>query len=201
MKLAEAKEEFRKIVAGYFGSDHVFYANSKMAKLPEPYITIHFTGITRQTHETRIQFRNGDANAYRQIEASVDVNLYTKGRSIDGSKTVYADTALDDMIGFLDYVQSNYGLGVTRRNNMAILVASQPKDMSALIREAQYQYRAMAEFTVRFTDMTNGEFYQNNNELPNSSGGGNKSMITEPSWIEEVEVAQTESEQNEGGTE
>lgn len=201
MKLSEAKEEFRKLVASYFGDGHVFFANSKMTKLPEPYVTIHFTGITRQVHESKTTSKDGYSKAYREIEADVDVNLYTKGRSVDGSKTVYADTALDDMIGLLDYLESDYCLSKTRCREMAIAVATQPKDVSALIREAQFQYRSMASFTVRFTDMTFGDYYQNNNELPNASGGGNTEMITEPSYIEAVEIAQSSAEQNEGGTE
>lgn len=201
MKLSEAKEEFRKLVAGYFGDDHVFFANSKMTKLPEPYLTIQATGIQRQVHEAKLMRASGYNNAYREIVASVDLNLYTKGKSVSGSKTVYADTALDDMIGFLDYLESDAGLGMQETAGISVAVESQPKDMSALIREAQFQYRSMASFTVRFTDMTFGDYYQNNNELPNSSGGGNTEMITEPSYIEAVEIAQSSTEQNEGGTE
>ncbi len=201
MKLSEAKEEFRKLVAGYFGDGHVFFANSKMTKLPEPYLTIQATGIQRQVHEAKLMRASGYNDAYREIVASVDLNLYTKGKSVNGSKTVYADTALDDMIGFLDYLESDAGLGMQETAGIAVAVESQPKDMSALIREAQFQYRSMASFAVRFTDMTFGDYYQNNNELPNSSGGGNTEMITEPSYIEAVEIARPSTEQNEGGTE
>ncbi len=196
MKIAEAKEAFRKLVADYFGSDHVFFANSKMTKMPEPYVTIQFTGLERQIHETKVLNSDGDVRAYREMTASVDVNLYTRGRSVEGNRTVFADTALDDMVSFLDYLGSDMGLGYQYKNGMAVAVASQPRDLSALIREAQFQYRSMVELTVRFTDMTYGDYYQNNNEIPNPSGGGNKKMVTEASYIEEAEItAQTESEQ------
>lgn len=195
MKIAEAKEEFRKLVADYFGDSHVFYAQTKMVKLPEPYITIQITGINRQVHESKLIEDSGYVDAYREIVASVDLNLYTKGRSIAGSSTVYANTSLDDLVGFMDYLESEAGIGKQDTAGIAIAVDSQPKDLSALIREAQFQYRAMASFTLRFTDMTYGDYYQNNNELPNASGGGNKEMITEPSYIETVEIAQDDSGQ------
>ena len=95
----------------------------------------------------------------------------------------------------MDYLESEAGIGKQDTAGIAIAVDSQPKDLSALIREAQFQYRAMASFTLRFTDMTYGDYYQNNNELPNASGGGNKEMITEPSYIETVEIAQDDSGQ------
>lgn len=195
MKIAEAKEEFRKLVADYFGDSRVFYAQTKMVKLPEPYITIQITGINRQVHESKLIEDSGYVDAYREIVASVDLNLYTKGRSIAGSSTVYANTSLDDLVGFMDYLESEAGIGKQDTAGIAIAVDSQPKDLSALIREAQFQYRAMASFTLRFTDMTYGDYYQNNNELPNASGGGNKEMITEPSYIETVEIAQDDSGQ------
>lgn len=190
MKIAEAKEEFRKLVADYFGDSHVFYAQTKMVKLPEPYVTIQMTGVERQVHESKLIQDDGYVNAYREMVASIDVNLYTKGRSISESKTVYANTSLDDLVGFMDYLESDVGLGKQEAAGIAVAVDSQPKDLSALIREAQFQYRAMVSFTVRFMDMTFGDYYQNNNELPNSSGGGNEEMITEPSYIETVEIAQ-----------
>lgn len=194
MKIAEAKEEFRKLVADYFGGSHVFFADSKMSKLPEPYLTIQVTGVQRQVHESKLVRDNGYSDAYREIIASIDLNLYTKGRSIAESQMVYANTSLDDLVGFMDYLESEIGMGKQSTAGIAVAVDSQPKDLSALIREAQFQYRAMASFTVRFTDMTYGDYYQNNNDLPNASGGGNKEMITEPSYIETVEIAQTESE-------
>lgn len=196
MKIAEAKEEFRKLVADYFGSGHVFFANSKMAKMPEPYITIQFTGVERQIHETKIPQPDGHVWAYREMTASVDLNLYTKGRSVDGSSTAFINTALDDLVSFLDYLGSEAGLGYQYKRGMAIAVSAQPRDLSALVREAQFQYRAMVELTVRFTDMTYGDYYQNNNEIPTASGGGSRKMVTEASYIEEAEIeAQTESEQ------
>ncbi len=196
MKIAEAKEEFRKLVADYFGSSHVFFANSKMIKLPEPYITIQFTGVERQIHETKIPQSDGHVWAYREMTASVDVNLYTKGRSVDGSPTAFINTSLDDMVSFLDYLGSEMGQGYLYTRNMAISVVGQPRDLSALVREAQFQYRAMVELQVRFTDMTYGDYYQNNNELPTASGGGDRKMVTEASYIAEAEIeAQTESEQ------
>ena len=196
MKLAEAKEEFRELVAHYFGSDHVFFANSKMTKMPEPYVTIQFTGVERQVHETKVMSPDGYGWAYREMTASVDLNLYTRGRSVGGSRTVFINTALDDIVSFLDYLGSDEGFGYQYKRNMAIAVVEQPRDLSALVREAQFQYRAMVGLTVRFTDMTYGGYGQNNNEIPNPSGGGDKKMVTEASYIEEAEItAQTESEQ------
>lgn len=194
MKIEDAQHKLREMVAFYFGKGHVFYAGQKMAKLPEPYVTLQFTGMTRQANENIMMDDDGYSVAYRDIVLSVDLNLYTKGRSIGGSAIVCENTSLSDLTDFLDYLDSEEGQGYQMEHGIAITVTSDPRDLSALIREAQYQYRAMAGLSVRITDTTYGDYGQNGKTLPNASGGGNKDMYTDPYTIESVDVTDAGSE-------
>lgn len=195
MKIAEAKEAFRSLAAGYFGDSHVFFAESKMSRFPEPYLTIKFNGYTRQEHGARRKRADYHVEAIRELRADIDLNLYTKGSQISGSMA-YANTALDDMEGFINYLESDYGQGIQIQNDFAIITGA-PKDVSALLRDSQYQYRALLTLEMRFADAAYGEYGQNNNELPNASGGGDTSMITDPLYFEEVEINSTDTEEEE----
>ena len=185
MKIAEAKEAFRSLVAEYFGDSHVFFAESKMARLPEPYLTIKFIGYTRQEHEVRRKRADYHVEAIRELRASIDLNLYTKGSQVDGN--VYASTALDDMEGFINFLESDYAQGIQMQNDFAIITGN-PQDVSVLLRDSQYQYRAYLSVEMRFADAAWGEYGQNSNELPNASGGGDESMITDPYYIDTVTI-------------
>lgn len=202
MTVAEARQCLYEIVREYYGNDHVFWAGAKLTQRPTPYVTIQFTSYTRQMFPPHTMSDDEFWTAHRLISASVDINLYTKGQNVSEGHydAAYANTALDDLENFASYLDSDYVTEKTQSftdsngnadpyGGMAILVDPNIKDMSALLRDSQYQYRAMCTLTVQFTDAASGQYGQNENPaLPDSSGGGNENMVTDPFVTEEAEI-------------
>lgn len=202
MTVSDAQRCIYEIVKEYYGNDHVFWAGAKITRRPTPFVTIQFTDYTRRMFPPHTMSDNDQWTAHRLISASVDINLYTKGQSVsEGHYDVaYANTALDDLENFAAYLDSDY---VTEKaqsfarnegepdtyGGMAILVDPNIKDLSALLKDSQYEYRAMCSLTVQFTDAASGMYGQNENPaLPDSSGGGNETMITDPYVIDKAEI-------------
>lgn len=196
MKLFEAKDILRDTVAAFFGPSHVFYADQKMARKPEPYVTIKVNSYIRAQFPTKIITADGYEHSYYRIDASVDINLYTKGIDVSNTRgtPVYANTALDDMDDFVDYLVSDAVTEKLYQKGCTVILGANVKDLSALQNESQYQYRSMIEVRLIFTDVSYGRYGQNGNVMPNASGGGNSTLMTEPSVIEDVQMEEKADE-------
>lgn len=190
MKLFEAKDILRDTVAAFFGPSHVFYAEQKMVKKPEPYVTIKVNSYARTLFPPKEVDEKGYERSYCQINASVDINLYTKGIDVSNTRgtPVYANTALDDMDDFVDYLVSDAVTEKLYQKGCTVIPGADVKDLSALQNESQYQYRSMIEVRLMFTDVSYGRYGQNGNVMPDASGGGNSMLITDPSVIEDVQM-------------
>lgn len=202
MTVSEARQCLYEIVREYYGNDHVFWAGAKLTRKPTPFVTIQFTGYTRQMFPPHTMSEKEFWTAHRLISASVDINLYTTGKNVSEGvfDASYANTALDDLENFAAYLDSDY---VTEKaqtftgsdgtqdpyGGMAILVDPNIKDMSALLKDSQFEYRAVCTLSVQFTDASSGAYGQNENPaLPDSSGGGSEYMVTDPSVTEQAEI-------------
>lgn len=194
MKIEEAKKYAREIVASYFGDDHVFFANNKMALRPEPYITVGFLGNRRQSFAGKIVDKEGFQNHYREITLHCEVNLYTKGKDVSFGKgePVYENTSLEDMDAFLDFIESDASVEDLDRHDCAIVVSSEVRDLAGLQQNStHYQYRSNLEFDLHFTDESHGLYGQNNvdeKRIPSHSNGGSELYITGPYVIDDVEI-------------
>lgn len=193
MTFDEANEKTRDYVATFFGDGHVFYANVKMAKYPEPYLTTRFLSFTRPDQAIKEIDEEGWEHSYREIVGKVDLNLYTKGREVRRNSGVYYNTALNDMQEFLNYLDSDEGQFEMMRNNMTILPTGNVQDLSALQNDSAFQFRSMVELEVHFIDDSFGDYGQNNSRtLPNNSEGGSEDFIDmEPDLIESVDINHT----------
>ena len=192
MTLRKAFDIVRQIVAGYFGEGHVFYAESRQAAQTEPYITIKAVGVTRQANASKLVEPDEYQKHFRQVAVRCELNLYTRGRNRNEGigVPVYENTALNDMIGFQDYLESDFVIEEQDRNDIAIVTVSDPRDLSFLQNNSTaYQYRASMEFEFRYTDVSYGGFGQDGvTDLPSDSGGGSADLITGPYVIDETEI-------------
>jgi len=197
MNITEAKEKFRELVAGYFGDGHVFYSEVKMSKPPMPYLTIQVTRrVKNQFAIKKIDPSNGNERAYWEIKAYIDLNLYSNGKNVatSGQTPVYLNSTIEDLEDFLKYLDSEAIQEQIYEANMSVMPNGDVTDLTSLLNESQFSFRAMQEFVVTFTDEAEGLYGQNLiSQLPNPSGGGSSEMVQEEGYFEDVEI--------EGGTE
>lgn len=197
MTLSEANEKIRQIVAGYFGDSHTFYADVKMAKKTTPYVTIKLRGYGRQFFANKLVDQTYYEKSYREITGHVDINLYTQGKDVSGGvgQKIYINTAMADMEDFLKYLDSDDMQDELVRSDMSMIMTDEVKDLSEIVRENTYEYRALAQFDVHLTDVAYGTMGQDGlNNIPNSSGGGSDGYITGYVNIDNVEIEEENNE-------
>lgn len=187
MTIDKAQQKVYEIVRDFYGADYVTWAGAKVTRPPTPYITIQFLDAKRDQFPVK-QMDGENWVTYMDVSCPVDINLYTKGATVTGEGTdiAYGNTALSDLSYFADYICSD---AITEdTDEMTILIEQQPKDMSALLKESQYQYRAMMQLRVNFKTATYGRYGMNGRTMPDASGGGNENMVTDPYVIEETDI-------------
>ena len=192
MEIREMPKVIRQLLQIYYGDGHVFFVRSHRAVKVDPYVTLHYSGHNRQTHASKIINPEDEyTRAYRDLEGSVEINLYTQGRNLAAAdeEPVYENTAIADLEDFLEFLDSDAALEFMDKHEISILIDGDVQDVSAILHDSDYQYRAMVRLKVSFCEVSYGFFGQNDLErLPNDSHGGSVDMITPPYVIEEVDV-------------
>lgn len=196
MTIAEVKTYLVELLAAYFGDGHVFFAEHKLVQRPVPYVSLKAGNIHRSGKITVYDEDHHCFFDYMECKTNVDVNLYTAGENIAGigQTPVYENTALSDMNGFLNYLESDAILDDMSRKDVAISVVGDIQDLAYLVNDSSYRFRAMVELEVTYTDRACGRFGQNWKVLPNSSGGGNEDMVDELETINEVEMEEKDEQ-------
>jgi len=188
----EVRKYVRDLVAAYYGDSHVFYAEQKMTKLPAPYITVKFSSLRRQRSRINLyDSADGSIKSYWSRSITAEINLYTKGSNSapDGYDEVYDNTAISDMEDFVNYLYSDAVTDDMVKHNVAIADCGEVNDLTSLLNESMYRYRAMLRLTVDFTDCTYGDYGQDGvKDIPNSSNGGTTDMQVGASTIEDITI-------------
>lgn len=158
MTIGELREALREIVKQYFSGAAVKWTNENDLKPTGPLVTLRLGNVHRELfaiHENR----EGHPVKLYHSRAMLEVNLYTPGgtgKLKPGIRTKAVNTALNDMQDFLNYMDSDAVSGKLGRFDITVLPEGPAQDVSALVDGLQYEYRAMQEFTVDFTQNAAG---------------------------------------------
>lgn len=186
------KEYLHQVVAGYYGEWHVYFAGIKMPKPPVPYITLKFYGYRKNRTSIAIFDEKNQCNKnYWPARVMVDINLYTKGRNVspEGAQPMYTDTSEQDLADFLMYISSDFMEDELARNNVALDVEGDIKNLSSLVNESSvFNYRSMVTLKVNFTECSYGKYGQGGRELPNASGGGHEGLLERQDTIGTINI-------------
>lgn len=194
----ELQEHILKIVSDFFVGATVLWQGTNATKPAPPLVTIHLGNIKRSTHPIT-QWDDGIPVSYYPSTAPLKVNLYTQGESIKiGNETAYINTAVSDLTDFCNYIDSPEVNNYFTLNDFSILLSSDIQDLSSIIDDIDAQYRAYAEFTVDFTQMTAGAFNarkvvysEDSNNNQNSSGGGSDELAkADTGYFTSVEITE-----------
>lgn len=176
MNLNQVKGKLYDITNLFFQGATVLWAEQSANKPEPPYVTLKTSGISK----TFFPVVEGEASYY-SCSTIWEVNLYTKGKQVVMEERVssdYENTALSDMGEFVFFLESPALLDLFS-NDLDIQLIPPIRDLTALLNDTKYRYRAMAEFTVSYTEKVTGRYHLSNAEMiPNSSGGGTKKQKT-----------------------
>lgn len=153
MRLREVKELFRTLSESYFTKASVVYANeSRAPKHDQPLVTLAFGNVKRAAFPP-YEYIDGYPVGYYPSEIEVTVDLFTNGMPVYKNDKIvsYDNTASDDMLSFMDFLNSPHVTKWSADNDIAILFASDVQDLTGLKGETTYEYRARLVLKLCFT--------------------------------------------------
>lgn len=146
MREGEAKELFRQITQEYFAGATVIFSNqSRAAKFSGPLIVITPGPIKRPSSPVRSHIDGELVNSYPS-RITFTVDLFTHGAPViddeSGQTVAYENTATEDMLSYVDFLNSDYVIELSHRNDVAVLVDGDVTDLTGIINDTNYEYRA-----------------------------------------------------------
>lgn len=191
MNLEEVKSTLYDITEMFFEGASVIWTeqNNTMPKLP--YVTLKVGPVTKTT----FPITDDEGNRYYPCKATMEVNLYTKGRPVTiGEKVTgnYANTATSDMLDFFKFLESDAMIDYLAMKGIDVLLVPPIRDLTDLQNDRSYRYRSMVEATVTWSEDADGYYgIGGMATVPNSSGGGTPEMAeAEIVAIDEIEITE-----------
>lgn len=161
MRVSEVKSLFQALTAEYFaGADVQMSRQSRDAKSPLPLVLLTFGNVRRPLNPV-YQVIDDTLVGYYLSRVSVQVDLFTRGRGVvdpdDGEIFKYEDTATEDMLAFVNFLNSPYAIEWSHANDVAISIDGDVLDVSAVINDGDYEYRSRLSVLLYFTERAIGQ--------------------------------------------
>ena len=213
----EMKALFLSLVKIYFGGAEVIWGRAKTVHPKHPLVTLIAGPLARNYLPVTLDAGGIPINCY-PTKVTVQIDLFTKGAALSddagatgaagatGVTAARENTAVDDMMDFLNFIGSQYVTDWCYKKDMAILENGPVRDLTQIINDTSWDYRAMAELDVYFTQNAVGytgtdhelgvEYDTDGNPKPPSedfketpSGGRTPELADEfTGWYEQVET-------------
>jgi len=149
----EMKALFLSLVKTYFGKADVIWGRSKIVHPVHPVVCLMAGPLVRNYLPVTLQADGIPINCY-PTKVTVQIDLFTKGAMLsddDGVTAARENTAVDDMMDFLNFIGSAYTSDWCYEHDMSILENGPVRDLTQLINDTSWDYRAMTELDVYFT--------------------------------------------------
>lgn len=160
MRVGQAKELFRSLTKEYFAEAQVVFANQSRTPMQAiPLVVITPGNVNRPTHPN-YEVVDGVLVGNYLSRFSLTVDLFSNGTPVIDEETdetvAYEDNAEDDLLAFVDFLNSEYALAWSHRNDVSILVDGDVLSLTGVVNDTTYQYRARLTAQFYFTQRTVG---------------------------------------------
>lgn len=159
MNVGDARNTLYELTKYYFQNANVVYAKqSYRVKQPKPLVKLSFGPVTRPINPPE-RIVDGRPARFYPSTMMCQIDLFTAGKQKEiapGITPVMENTAEDDMIAFANFLNSDYAVQFLHRRDMALVIANDVQDLTDLINDTSYEYRAMIEVELRFTTVAVG---------------------------------------------
>lgn len=159
MNLMQAREALRRLVEFYFKNATVVYAKQSFRVKPsKPLVTLSFGRVTRPNNPPT-KLIDGHPVSFYPTTVQVQIDLYTKGKEkeiVKGLTPVMENTAAEDLLAFVNFINSGYATQYCHENDIAVVPSNNVQDLTDLINDTNYEYRAMVEVELRYTSIAAG---------------------------------------------
>ena len=128
-------------------------ANTKRAKKTKPLVTMRF-GTAHTTTFPVEKVLDGELCSCYPSTAKLEVQLFTDGALLpNGARE---NTAVGDLTDYVNYMRSEMVTQRLSKDYISILPAGDVQDVTAIINDSSYEYRAMVEFDLSYTTIAVG---------------------------------------------
>lgn len=154
MRVSEAKELFRSLTQRYFSGAQVTFARqSRVAKPSLPLVAITPGNVKRQ-RDSICQTLNGVEVAHYPSRISIQIDLFTNGAPViddeTGKTVAYENTAMDDMLAFVDFLCSPYTVDWCREHDLSVAIDGDVQDLTGLVNDNNYEFRSRLAVLLHF---------------------------------------------------
>lgn len=178
MRATEARELFRQLTARYFAGATVTFSNqSRVAKPRVPLVTIT-PGIVRRPTAANYSMTDDEVVGHYLSRITFQVDLFTHGAPVvddeTGETVAYENTAMDDMLSFADFLNSDYAIRWCHVNDVSILIDGDVQDLTGVVNDTNYEYRARMSVLFYFTQKAVGPtavLKESSIQYPDGEGG------------------------------
>ena len=203
MTTEEMQLLFEQLVKSYFAGASVRWCETNQVKPPYPLVALKLTNISRSVHpDVYDEEESPLLSLYRQLDPQP---LHTGKTSISKARndcTACRNTAVNDLQAFICYLDSDAGQDFQSVHNLCIMPEEKTQDISALLNDNAFEYRALQEFSVEFIDKAfghsgvtppSGEDFE---QTP-SGGGTPQQSEDKTGWFESAQITQVKEDEAE----
>lgn len=159
MDIKGVREAMLELTKYYFQNATVIHGRqSHVAKQGKPLVTLYTGTVTRPLNPPT-KIIDGRPVSFYPSSVPVQIDLFTVGQKKElaqGFTPVMENTAADDMLSFVGFLNSELAVHFCRQRDIAIVVPNTVQDLTGLINDTAYEYRAMIEVIVYFTSVAIG---------------------------------------------
>lgn len=159
MDIKGVKEAMLELTKYYFQNATVMFGQqSHIAKQGKTLVKL-YTGVVTRPLNPPTKIIDGRPVSFYPSTVPVQIDLFTMGQKKElahGFTPVMENTAADDMLSFVDFLNSEVAVQYCHQKDIAIVVPNTVQDLTGLINDTSYEYRAMIEVMVYFTSTAVG---------------------------------------------
>lgn len=156
MKASEAKELFRQRSKEFFKGYSVIF--SKQSRTPKPNIPLVTLspGNVKRPQAANYDIQDGESVGHYLSRLTIVVDLFTNGTPIteNGQIVAYENTAMDEILDFADYINSQKTVEWCLKNDVSLLIDGDAQDLTGIVNDNNYEYRSRLTVLMYFTQNT-----------------------------------------------
>ena len=192
MTQSELKQALYDLASVYFIGANIVWGQTKKVEPDKPLVALSLGTVVRPFLPIR-RFVDGATVDVYPTTTKLQVDLYTRGKEINdlpGVTGARENTAVDDLMEFVNFLNSAYADDWSYENDITIL-GNTVTDLTQIANDTSWSYRAMVELDICFTQEAYG--YAAIKGITTPSGGGSQELADQSSgWFEQVEITHKE---------
>lgn len=161
MRVSGVKRHFQSLIQQFFPNATVAFA--KQSRQPKgkvsPSLVLITPGIVKRPNQAVEEIIDGELVANYHSRIAMTVDYFTKGSPLqneNGETYAYEDTSLDDLLAFVDFVNSRYTVAWCKKHDISIAVEGDVQPLTGIVNDTSYEFRSRVVFVIYFTQRAIG---------------------------------------------